>query len=132
MERARSLGWEGVIIVDGDLCGRAAVKAARLERCLRHLRRHRGAVLASGPFAGTQAAATGTRCWSFAFVNTLIIDGGGSVVTTDQRQVVAWLAAPSAVELSMFRSVHEALRLKARGGCTRRPRSAIDAVPMVA
>jgi DNA invertase Pin-like site-specific DNA recombinase len=122
VERARSLGWENVIVVDDDL-GRSGSGQRRpgFERLLAAIcAGTAGAVLA---IEASRLARNG-RDWHTllefcAFVNTLIIDEDG---VSDPRQIndrllLGLKGTFSELELSMFRQrSREALRLKAARG----------------
>jgi len=122
VERARSLGWENVIVIDDDL-GRSGSGQRRpgFERLLAAIcDGTAGAVLA---IEASRLARNG-RDWHTllefcAFVNTLIIDEDG---VTDPRLIndrllLGLKGTFSELELSMFRQrSQEALRLKAARG----------------
>ena len=122
VERARSLGWENVVVIDDDL-GRSGGGQSRpgFERLLAAIcAGTAGAVLA---IEASRLARNG-RDWHTllefcAFVNTLIIDEDG---VTDPRLIndrllLGLKGTFSELELSMFRQrSQEALRLKAARG----------------
>lgn len=122
VERARSLGWENVIVVDDDL-GRSGGGQRRpgFERLLAAIcAGTAGAVLA---IEASRLARNG-RDWHTllefcAFVNTLIIDEDGvsDPRLINDRLLLGLKGAFSELELSMFRQrSREALRLKAARG----------------
>ena len=122
VERARSLGWENIVVIDDDL-GRSGGGQSRpgFERLLAAIcAGTAGAVLA---IEASRLARNG-RDWHTllefcAFVNTLIIDEDG---VTDPRLIndrllLGLKGTFSELELSMFRQrSQEALRLKAARG----------------
>jgi excisionase family DNA binding protein len=122
VERARSLGWENVIVVDDDL-GRSGSGQRRpgFERLLAAICAGTvGAVLA---IEASRLAPNG-RDWHTllefcAFVNTLIIDEDGvsDPRLINDRLLLGLKGTFSELELSMFRQrSREALRLKAARG----------------
>jgi excisionase family DNA binding protein len=122
VERARSLGWENVIVVDDDL-GRSGSGQLRpgFERLLAAIcAGAAGAVLA---IEASRLARNG-RDWHTllefcAFVNTLIIDEDGvhDPRLVNDRLLLGLKGAFSELELSVFRQrSQEALRLKAARG----------------
>jgi excisionase family DNA binding protein len=122
VERARSLGWENVIVVDDDL-GRSGSGQRRpgFERLLAAIcAGTAGAVLA---IEASRLARNG-RDWHTllefcAFVNTLIIDEDGvsDPRLINDRLLLGLKGTFSELELSMFRQrSREALRLKAARG----------------
>ena len=122
VERARSLGWENVIVVDDDL-GRSGSGQRRpgFERLLAAIcAGTAGAVLA---IEASRLARNG-RDWHTllefcAFVNTLIIDEDGvsDPRVINDRLLLGLKGAFSELELAMFRQrSREALRLKAARG----------------
>lgn len=122
VERARSLGWENVIVVDDDL-GRSGSGQRRpgFERLLAAICAGTvGAVLA---IEASRLARNG-RDWHTllefcAFVNTLIIDEDGvsDPRLINDRLLLGLKGTFSELELSMFRQrSREALRLKAARG----------------
>ena len=122
VERARSLGWENVIVVDDDL-GRSGSGQRRpgFERLLAAIcAGTAGAVLA---IEASRLARNG-RDWHTllefcAFVNTLIIDEDGvsDPRVMNDRLLLDLKGAFSELELAMFRQrSREALRLKAARG----------------
>jgi excisionase family DNA binding protein len=121
-ERARSLGWENVVVVDDDL-GRSGSGQRRpgFERLLAAIcAGTAGAVLA---IEASRLARNG-RDWHTllefcAFVNTLIIDEDGvnDPRLINDRLLLGLKGTFSELELSMFRQrSQEALRLKAARG----------------
>ena len=122
VERARSLGWENVIVIDDDL-GRSGSGQRRpgFERLLAAIGAGTaGAVLA---IEASRLARNG-RDWHTllefcAFVNTLIIDEDGvsDPRLINDRLLLGLKGTFSELELSMFRQrSQEALRLKAARG----------------
>ena len=122
VERARSLGWENVVVVDDDL-GRSGSGQRRpgFERLLAAIcAGTAGAVLA---IEASRLARNG-RDWHTllefcAFVNTLIIDEDGisDPRVMNDRLLLGLKGAFSELELAMFRQrSREALRLKAARG----------------
>ena len=122
VERARSLGWENVIVVDDDL-GQSGSGQRRpgFERLLAAICAGTvGAVLA---IEASRLARNG-RDWHTllefcAFVNTLIIDEDGvsDPRVINDRLLLGLKGAFSELELAMFRQrSREALRLKAARG----------------
>jgi excisionase family DNA binding protein len=122
VERARSLGWENVVVVDEDL-GRSGSGQRRpgFERLLAAIcAGTAGAVFA---IEASRLARNG-RDWHTllefcAFVNTLIIDEDGvsDPRLINDRLLLGLKGAFSELELSMFRQrSREALRLKAARG----------------
>ena len=120
--RARSLGWENVIVIDDDL-GRSGGGAARpgFERLLAAIcAGTAGAVLA---IEASRLARNG-RDWHTllefcVFVNSLIIDEDGiyDPRSVNDRLLLGLKGTFSELELSMFRQrSQEALRLKAARG----------------
>src|SRR6201997_4495331 len=120
--RARSLGWEDVIVIDEDL-GRSGGGQARpgFERLLAAIcSGNAGAVLA---IEASRLARNG-RDWHTllefcAFVNSLIIDEDGiyDPRLINDRLLLGLKGTFSELELSMFRQrSREALRLKAARG----------------
>ena len=120
--RARSLGWENVIVIDDDL-GRSGSGQRRpgFERLLAAIcAGTAGAVLA---IEASRLARNG-RDWHTllefcAFVNSLIIDEDGihDPRLINDRLLLGLKGAFSELELSMFRQrSREALRLKAARG----------------
>src|SRR5271165_4177475 len=120
--RARSLGWENVIVIDDDL-GRSGGGAARpgFERLLAAIcAGTAGAVLA---IEASRLARNG-RDWHTLLefcvvVNSLIIDEDGiyDPRLVNDRLLLGLKGTFSELELSMFRQrSHEALRLKAERG----------------
>jgi DNA invertase Pin-like site-specific DNA recombinase len=122
VERARSLGWENVIVVDDDL-GRSGSGQRRpgFERLLAAIcAGTAGAVFA---IEASRLARNGrdwhTQLEFCAFVNTLIIDEDGvsDPRVINDRLLLGLKGAFSELELAMFRQrSREALRLKAARG----------------
>jgi DNA invertase Pin-like site-specific DNA recombinase len=136
--RARSLGWQNVVVIDDDL-GRSGGGQARpgFERLLAAIcAEAAGAVLA---IEASRLARNG-RDWHTllefcAFVNSLIIDEDGiyDPRLVNDRLLLGMKGTFSELELSILRQrSQEALRLKRRAAIsTRRLRSAIGGVPMI-